>query len=772
MGFTILSGLAALLLLPSAVRSLRPRIYVGALLLFLAYAGVSATWSPREIVLLEFDFVAMKFAVRSEMIRLGLLVLAIGGLMAAASRMSEAGRRRLAVVSQAMFLVQIGVLVLLALFENQALELFSGFMPESGEGVQNISRNSLIMALAVPFLLIGLSEGRARTSAAVIGTVVIALASFVLVFRGVHAGLLAMAAAAVCMLVIRLMPRSGFKLIGVLIAILIMSAPWTFGFLSQGANFATADDSITYRAAIWQRVIELINEDPLRGHGLGVLRTIREPIAAGVFTGEFTIPNHSHNMTLQLWAETGAIGAGFLSLAIMMAGWRMPPADRMGLSAFRAAALVGSVTSIACVSFDLWNEWWWAVVGLLAVLAVASPREARVQAPAARSITFGDNRIGGETAGNSAQSASDDTGAAEIAEARSHEAASIVAPQRAAVPRTNNNFHLVRLLLALMVVAYHAAILPGIALWESVEGPLSIAAELGVQGFFVVSGYLVWSSLQRSASIGLYAEKRVRRLFPAYVVVVAVCAIGALIVSEEARGDLGGVGRYVGWNLAFLNFMEPSLPGLFEGNRFSEVNGALWTLKIEVMFYIILPVLGWMLVAAGQYRWLLIVMIYAGAEAWRIVFEQMGATQGGGFMAELSRQLPGQMSFFITGIALAAWRDHVNWRSAVVPLAVILLVASVVLPSLDFLRAASLGVTIVWIATGLPHLFNAARLGDFSYGIYIVHFPIIQALVAGGLFLASPWLGLAAAFAGAFSAAALLWWLIERPALREDSAYR
>ena len=166
----------------------------------------------------------------------------------------------------------------------------------------------------------------------------------------------------------------------------------------------------------------------------------------------------------------------------------------------------------------------------------------------------------------------------------------------------------------------------------------------------------------------------------------------------------------------------------------------------------------------------LFVAIYAGAEAWRFVLEQAGATQGG-MLVELSRQLPGQMSFFITGMALWSWRDRLKWP-LLAPLGLALLALSLAVPQAEPARAVGLGIVAVWIAVGLPRLFDAAAFGDLSYGLYIVHFPIIQCVIAAGFFATSPVLGLAVAGAASLAAALLLWWLIERPALRADSAYR
>ena len=329
---------------------------------------------------------------------------------------------------------------------------------------------------------------------------------------------------------------------------------------------------------------------------------------------------------------------------------------------------------------------------------------------------------------------------------------------------TLNNFNLLRLLFALFVVAYHLVVLSGVQEWRIAEGPLSLLAEIGVQGFFVLSGYLVYASLERSTSLGLYAEKRFRRLYPAYAVVVVACAAAGIAFSAEARANPGAVGEYLGWNLVFANFMAPELPGVFQANTIHEVNGALWTLKIELMFYLVLPILGWLIRVAGPARWLIIVLAYVGAEAWRIVLTSMG-------QAELARQLPGQMSFFITGMALyllplSGSRLHIAGLAGAV-----LLATSLVLDIAEPLRAIGLGFLAVWIAIGWPRLPDAARLGDLSYGAYIVHFPIIQTIVALGLF-AAPWTGASAALAATLVAALLLWHLVERPALRRDSAYR
>jgi peptidoglycan/LPS O-acetylase OafA/YrhL len=118
---------------------------------------------------------------------------------------------------------------------------------------------------------------------------------------------------------------------------------------------------------------------------------------------------------------------------------------------------------------------------------------------------------------------------------------------------------------------------------------------------------------------------------------------------------------------------------VFATNRFHEVNGALWTLKIEVMFYTLLPALAWLLRASGRMRW-----VYVGAEAWRAAFEAAGNP-------EIARQLPGQMSFFISGIASCMMKLDTRRLQLAGLIGAGLLVLSLFLPLCEPLRAAGLG---------------------------------------------------------------------------------
>jgi O-antigen ligase len=382
LGFSaFLLPLAAILCFPAAAPRMKLRFYMIAAFVALEFAAASARWSPRPINLIDIDLAKGSVAVRFEVLRVGLSLLFALIVASAARTLTPAQARVVVRVVSVALLVQLVVVALLAAFEKQALQLFSPLMPNSGEGVQNISRNGIIMALAAPMLIVGMGRSLSFTRALFVEIAVFVAITAVLLTRGVNGGIVSIAAGLTAVAIVRLFPRNGFRILGAILAFIVAAAPLFFEYITRGADAATATTSAEWRLAIWRRVLEVIHKDPIFGQGLGVLRTMKETIPTGKFAGELYVPNHAHNMVLQLWAETGAIGASLVVVAILSASFRMPQPRALSVAGFLAAALAGQFMAIALVSFDLWNDWWWATAGLLAALIVVMARAEAIDDP-------------------------------------------------------------------------------------------------------------------------------------------------------------------------------------------------------------------------------------------------------------------------------------------------------------------------------------------------------------------------------------------------------
>jgi peptidoglycan/LPS O-acetylase OafA/YrhL len=335
-------------------------------------------------------------------------------------------------------------------------------------------------------------------------------------------------------------------------------------------------------------------------------------------------------------------------------------------------------------------------------------------------------------------------------------------------PFKHNNFDLLRFLFASTVMLVHCHVLsqqPQLAFLSE-----WLSSEIAVRSFFVVSGLLVFMSYDKTRDLGRYAEKRLRRIYPAYFTVVAGSALLLFLVStsDAAQYFAGGFLKYLAANLVFLNFIHPTLPGVLEGNALREVNGALWTLKIEVMFYVAVPVFAWLFARLGRLRVMVAVYVLSVAYAW--AFDWLARKSGANLYVILGRQLPGQLSYFMVGgffyYYFGFFRRHAAWFAAA---ALALAVLHRFVPT-GPLEPLWLG-TLVAVSGFFLYLGNFGRYGDFSYGIYILHFPILQALIQAGLFAWSPFGALAIACGTVIAAAALLWHLVERPFLARSSHY-
>jgi peptidoglycan/LPS O-acetylase OafA/YrhL len=286
----------------------------------------------------------------------------------------------------------------------------------------------------------------------------------------------------------------------------------------------------------------------------------------------------------------------------------------------------------------------------------------------------------------------------------------------------NNCFDFLRFFFAFDILLAH--------LWELSESSslffLSRITDssIAIKGFFVISGFLVAKSYTNTPSLKEYFIKRAKRILPAYIFVILFSTILLSVFSNYSFYNYFtniSTYQYVAWNLVFLNFVHPCLPGIFDNNLLCAVNGALWTLKVEEGFYIILPLVFYLITKFKKPFFILFLIYIASLVYWYIMHFYFNKPL-------LSKQLPGQMAYFSVGILSYLYFSHLmNYKLKIVLGSVFILILSYYFPlSFSFFYPAALGLIVIISAYSLPIFNNFGKYGDFTYGLYIFHFPVIQ----------------------------------------------
>jgi len=293
---------------------------------------------------------------------------------------------------------------------------------------------------------------------------------------------------------------------------------------------------------------------------------------------------------------------------------------------------------------------------------------------------------------------------------------------------------------------------------------------LAVKGFFVISGFLVFMSFEQSKSTREYFNKRIRRIYPAYFVMVVTCAVFGCLVSDWPISRYFGLDllKFTLSHLTFLNFLHPDLPGVFAHQSEHKVNAALWTIKVEVSFYLVVPALCRLIHRFGRLR--VIAILYVLSAVYFAACDHMYTYTEREMWYQLSNQLPGKLMYFLGGVALYYYFDAFKRYKYIAILLGLVFFSIGMILDLEYILPIGLSILVIAAAFG-PFLGNAGRYGDFSYGIYIWHFPIIQTLIAVGLFTASPNLAVGLACAIALAAAVMSWHFVEKPWLFRTSHY-
>lgn len=326
----------------------------------------------------------------------------------------------------------------------------------------------------------------------------------------------------------------------------------------------------------------------------------------------------------------------------------------------------------------------------------------------------------------------------------------------------DNNLNLIRMIAATAVLVSHAfpiALGPGTA--EPLE-PL-IGHSLGgiaVWLFFVISGFLISASFERSATAQDFWLARGLRIVPCLVVSTLIVALllGPAVTSLPLRTYLAHPDT---WTFLLRNLTlalpQYELPGVFRDNPYHAVVGSIWTLAHEVGCYVMVFLLGCL--GGLRRRGAMAAALALYAAAW-------AATTLGGIDLPTRVEQFRDLSFpFAVGIAFWIARAHIRLTLPVLlglaALAAVLHGTAAFTPAL-VLALAYATFWAAYVPGGWLRGYN--RFGDYSYGLYLYAFPA-QGLAVWLWGPMDPWTNIALSLPLSLIPSVLSWYLIEAPAL-------
>lgn len=333
----------------------------------------------------------------------------------------------------------------------------------------------------------------------------------------------------------------------------------------------------------------------------------------------------------------------------------------------------------------------------------------------------------------------------------------------------DNNYNLLRFLAACFIAVYHCYFMALGPEMSDVRYPaLYQFSQIVLNFFFITSGFLIAQSFQRRQDIISYCVARCLRLLPGlFVLAVLICFVMGPIVTQVSLAEyFSSLATWIYVPVTTALQPDAILPGVFASNiNPHEIDDALWTLRYEVLCYIGLAFLGlWgaLNVSRKFYFVSLAVLLGYGVITYATSLRDI---------AGVNHLMHFGLSFFV-GTFAYVFRSLIplHWGLA-------LLMGGLAFTGFAFfgtlaeplviLATAYIVFWLAYVPAGFLRRYN--QFGDYSYGVYIYHYPIEQIFmfaVGGfsplGLFLVS--------FPFTLICAICSWIFIEKPSLQRLSS--
>lgn len=339
------------------------------------------------------------------------------------------------------------------------------------------------------------------------------------------------------------------------------------------------------------------------------------------------------------------------------------------------------------------------------------------------------------------------------------------------IPRVNN-FDLIRFFAAFQVVYGHSLTHLKIENYfvHFFYGFLKYFP--GVPIFFTVSGFLIFWAYDRNPNIKKYALNRVLRLYPAlYVCLIITIAL----LLYNSSGNLLNNQTFYTWLVAQLTVLQFYTPDTLRFWGVGTPNGSLWTIAVEVQYYILVPLI--FLIMRKMKKWLVLLFLILASILANFTLNLMpeNIIQKLAFVSII----PYLFNFLIGSVFYIFWNKlgklvQNNLYKWALAYAAYILIFDVMLEfNLTSYHITNIFQPISMVILSclvLSFAFSMNMLSekvlkhnDISYGLYIYHMLVVNTLVTLGYIRDVKYLILT--FAITVILAYISWRFIEKPAL-------
>ena len=329
-----------------------------------------------------------------------------------------------------------------------------------------------------------------------------------------------------------------------------------------------------------------------------------------------------------------------------------------------------------------------------------------------------------------------------------------------------NNFGFLRLLFAYLVIISHSSELvynsPLRELFHMITGSVTFGM-LAVDGFFLISGYLIYQSYENSKNFSSYMVKRVLRIFPGFIVASFLSLIFVVALTNNPQ-LLSNLNLYE-WVKIFLKALILSTPyvdGLLLNASRQIINGSIWTVRYEFFCYLFVPLIA--LLSFKKINILILTFLFLSICVYMIAYDVNYIYRNVAFFSLF--QFFRMTTAFLVGTCFYKYRHLIKWKQNYVAFCFLALI---------FIRLVSttffeLGLIILggYIMFNFAFIFKSKMLEkigaktDISYGVYLYAWPI-QIVIIHHFNSVNPWLLSAITILLASVVGYISWISIEKP---------